>query len=74
MKLITRRPSYFGLHSLKSVRQFCPGTNSPLEARIDGLALQGQDSEGTFVDPAKRLLANESFESFDSKSEFAERQ
>jgi hypothetical protein len=52
---------------------FCPGTHSPLEARIDGPAVQGQDSEGTFVDPAKRLLANESFESFDSKSEFAER-
>ena len=62
------------IERITPVRQFFLGTNSLLEARIDGLALQGQDSEGTFVYPAKWLLANESFESFDSKSEFAERQ
>jgi hypothetical protein len=43
-----------------------------LKAGIDGLTLEGQDPEDAFVDPAEGLLADKSFESFNTKSKLAE--
>ena len=43
-----------------------------LEARIDGLAFKGEDTEHAFVDAAKRFLADESFQRLNPKSEFTQ--
>ena len=44
-----------------------------LEARIDGLTFKRQDTKNTFVDTTKRFIPNESFQRFNTKSEFAKR-
>jgi len=37
-----------------------------LQTRIDRLALKGEDTENAFMDAAKRFLADESLQSFDT--------
>src|SRR5215211_1727747 len=44
------------------------------QARIDGLALEGEHAEDALVDAAKRLVADESLEGLDAERELANRQ
>src|SRR5579862_4985409 len=45
------------------------GGPASLEARIDGLALEGENPEAAFVDAPERFLAGESLESLDPECE-----
>ena len=45
-----------------------------LEARVNRLAFESQDTEDTFMDAAKRFLPDESLQGFNTQSEFAEGQ
>src|SRR5437763_9280878 len=47
---------------------------SVLQARIDRLALEGEDAEDALVYPAERLAADEPLERLDPQREFAERE
>ena len=48
--------------------------NPGSEARIDGLALQGQHAEDALVDPAQRLAADETLQRLDPQRELAQGQ
>jgi hypothetical protein len=39
------------------------------QSRVDRFALEGQDAEDTFVDRAKRLVADETIQGFEAESE-----
>ncbi len=45
-----------------------------LETRVHGFAFKREDAEDTLVNPAKRLLPNESLQGLDAESEFTQRQ
>ena len=47
---------------------------SPLQPRIDGFTLEGEDSEDAFMDPVERLVGDEALESLDAESELPLRQ
>lgn len=44
---------------------------SGLESGIDGLAFESQDAEDAFMNSAQRLLANEPFQSFNTKGQLS---
>lgn len=46
-------------------------TNGASEARVDGLALEGQNGEDAFVDAAEGLFADESIETLEAEGELA---
>ena len=47
---------------------------SSLQARIDGLAFQGEDAEHALVNTPKRISLDESFKPLDSQGELAQSQ
>jgi hypothetical protein len=49
-------------------REFRP----TLESRVDGLALEGEDTENAFVDAAKRFPPDESLQRFDIQCKLAQ--
>ena len=83
IEVVSRRPQQLGvvsrLRGHAHIRSIATGLSlvtykfpeGDLEARIDRLALEGEDAEDAFVDPVERLGTGESLQGLDAEAELA---